>query len=60
MVPLDGRAVIWVQGSFELSWNAPPQPDLAVLSYRPDFYDVRVPLASDVLVAIEVADSSLT
>jgi hypothetical protein len=35
-----------------------PQPDLALLKFQPDFYGDRRPRAEDVLLIIEVADSS--
>lgn len=53
------RAIVRVQGSFRLSPNSEPEPDILVLRYRPDFYEQALPGPEDVLLLIEVADSSL-
>ncbi len=37
-----------------------PQPDIAILRYRDDFYATAHPQPADVLLLIEVADTSLT
>jgi Uma2 family endonuclease len=34
-------------------------PDLALLKPRPDFYEERLPEASDALLVVEVADTTL-
>ncbi len=39
--------------------NSEPEPDVAILVYREDLYASRRPNAEDVLLLIEVADSSL-
>ncbi len=55
-----GEAVIVrTQNPIVLHDKAEPEPDIALLRPRPDFYDARTPTASDVLLVIEVADSSL-
>jgi Uma2 family endonuclease len=48
-----------VQGVVRLDRYSEPQPDLALLRPRPDFYASRQPLPADVLLLIEVADSTL-
>ena len=55
-----GRAIVWPQNSIRLGrWSA-PQPDLAVLRRRADFYATgERPGPADVLLLIEVADTSL-
>jgi Uma2 family endonuclease len=56
---LGERAIVRVQGSIRLGERSEPQPDLVVLRRRADFYadaDVGPP---DVLLVIEVADTSL-
>ena len=54
-----GRATVWPQNSIRLGrWSA-PQPDLAVLRRRADFYSTKRAGPEDVLLLIEVADSSL-
>src|SRR5262249_52169641 len=36
-----------------------PQPDLAILQYRDDFYAQAHPVADDVLLVIEVSDTTV-
>lgn len=55
---LRGRAIISVQNPVRLGDHSEPQPDLAVLRPRPDFYSNSHPGASDVLLLVEVADTS--
>jgi Uma2 family endonuclease len=50
--------VISVQNSMHLSINHEPQPDLMILRMRDD-YGNRVPTPEDVILLIEVADSTL-
>lgn len=53
------RAIVRVQGSFRLSPDSEPRPDILVLRFREDFYrDVTVGPA-DVLLLIQVADTSV-
>ena len=54
-----GRATVWPQNSIRLGrWSA-PQPDLAVLRRRADFYATgERPGPANVLLLVEVADSS--
>lgn len=54
-----GRAVVSPQNPVILSDVTEPQPDLAVLRWRADDYMARTPLASDTLLVVEVADSTL-
>lgn len=54
-----GRAIVSVQNPVRLSSGAEPEPDLALLRPRPDHYDRAHPGPDDVLLLIEVADSSL-
>lgn len=53
------RAIVRVQGSVILSEHTQPEPDLALLAYRDDFYVETHPRPPDILLLIEVADSSL-
>lgn len=55
---LDPALVIGVQDPIQLDDYSEPQPDLSVLKARDDFYESAPPLPADVLVLIEVADSS--
>ena len=54
-----GQASVGVQNPVVLERHAEPQPDLAVLRYRRDGYQAAHPGPADVLLLIEVADSSL-
>jgi Uma2 family endonuclease len=52
-------AIVSVQNPIQLSNNTEPQPDLVVLLARDDFYANALPTAADVLLVIEVSDSTL-
>lgn len=56
---LSGRLRVSVQNPIILDDESEPPPDLAVLRYREDFYKDALPSAADVLLIIEVADSSV-
>ena len=56
---LGGAAIVWGQNPVGLSRFSEPQPDVCVLRQRTDFYAGRHPRPEDVLVVIEVADTSL-
>ncbi len=53
------RAVLQVQCPIRLDDGTEPQPDLALLHERADFYDSGPAGPEDVLLLIEVADSSV-
>ncbi len=55
---LDSWATIGVHNPIVLA-DSEPEPDITVLKRRGDFYAERKPTADDVLLVIEVADSSL-
>lgn len=60
MVRLVGDdVVVRVQGPIRLSERSEPQPDLALLRRRPEGYATAFPGPSDVLLVIEVADTTL-
>ena len=52
-------AIVRVQSPVELSDRSEPEPDLTLLRPRADFYRRAQPGPGDVLLAIEVADSTL-
>jgi Uma2 family endonuclease len=56
---LDDQAIVQVQGPIRLSRSSEPQPDLALLKPREDFYRHRHATGADMLLAIEVSESSL-
>ena len=55
----DGHVLASVQGPLRLDRHNEPQPDLMLLRPRADFYRTSHPTAADVLLLVEVADSSL-
>ncbi|MBM3943130.1 MAG: Uma2 family endonuclease [SAR202 cluster bacterium] len=55
---MEGRAIIRVQGPIVLGGDSEPQPDLALLRPRPDYYAGAHPTPEDVLLLVEVSDSS--
>jgi Uma2 family endonuclease len=59
MAAVGNRAIVRVQNPIRLDRHSEPQPDLALLVPRADFYKSARPRPLDVLLAIEVADTSL-
>jgi Uma2 family endonuclease len=53
------RGVVAIQNPIRLDARNEPQPDFAVVRSRPDGYRSALPGPDDVLLIIEVADSSL-
>jgi len=54
-----GRAIVRIQGATRLNLYTEPQPDVLLLRPRDDFYSSAHPVPADVLLVVEVADSSL-
>ncbi|MFN4218961.1 MAG: Uma2 family endonuclease [Candidatus Bipolaricaulia bacterium] len=52
------RALVSVQNPVRLSEYSEPQPDIAVLKFRPDFYSAEHPKPEDVFLLIEVCETS--
>lgn len=52
-------AIVRVQGSVRLSSWSEPEPDLVLLRPRADFYRSRFATGADMLLVIEVSDSTL-
>jgi Uma2 family endonuclease len=52
------RAIVSVQNPIHLSKRSEPQPDLALLQPRDDFYERAHPEPEDVLLIVEVAETS--
>ena len=59
VIRLGERAIAQIRGSVLLDEMNAPQPDIAILKPRADFYRYRLPGADDILLAVEVADSSV-
>lgn len=56
---LQGRAIVRVQNPMRLSDSSEPQPDIMLLRWRDDFYVGGHPGPADVLLLIEVSDTSV-
>jgi Uma2 family endonuclease len=56
---LRGRALLSVQNAVRLDDYTEPQPDLALLKPRSDYYKRSLPTPGDIHLLVEVADSSL-
>ena len=53
------KAIVWIQNSTQLDDFSAPQPDIVLLKPKEDFYASRLPGPGDMLLIVEVADSSL-
>lgn len=51
--------IVGVQNPVELEDNSEPQPDIALLRRRDDFYEAGHPQSEDVLLLVEVADTTI-
>jgi Uma2 family endonuclease len=56
---LGRRVIVSVQNPVHIGDRSEPQPDVTVLRPRSDFYNRSLATAADVLLLIEVADTSL-
>ncbi len=56
---LGDRAIVRAQGPIRLGDRSLPQPDLTLLRPRADYYRHEGPAASDVLLLVEVSDTTL-
>lgn len=57
---IDGnKCIVSVHHPITVSNLSEPEPDLAILHFRADFYEENLPQAENVLLVIEVADTSL-
>jgi hypothetical protein len=55
----DGEAVVFVQGPIHLDDLSEPQPDLSLLRFRDDFYVSALPVPQDILLVVEVSDTTV-
>lgn len=55
---LGEAAIARSQNPIELSDHSEPQPDIALVKFREDFYAEAHPTPDDILIAIEVADTT--
>jgi len=56
---LYGKAIVAGQNPVVLSGYEEPQPDIALLRWRDDYYRATHPHAEDILLVIEIADTTL-
>ena len=56
---LGGRVIVSVQNPIILSRYGEPQPDVVLLRPRPDCYTTSHPTPGDVLLVVEVSDTTL-
>lgn len=56
---LGDAAILSVQNSIRTDQYSEPEPDVAVLRPREDYYETALPSPADVLLLMEVADTSL-
>jgi Uma2 family endonuclease len=54
-----GKAIIHVQNPVSIGKHSEPEPDIALLKFREDFYAETHPEPEDVLLIVEIADTSL-
>ena len=57
--PLEGRAIVSVQDPTRLDDASEPEPDIMLLRWRDDFYEGGHPGPADVLLLIEVSDTTV-
>ncbi|MFO1349314.1 MAG: Uma2 family endonuclease [Gammaproteobacteria bacterium] len=55
---LVNKAIVAVQNPILLGDKSEPQPDIALLRWRDDFYSVANPTPDDILLIIEIADTT--
>lgn len=53
------NAIVWVQNPVRLNRRSEPQPDITLLRPRTDFYTQNHPTPEEVLLLIEVSDTTL-
>ncbi len=58
VVHVVGQAIVRIQNPIRLNNRSEPEPDLTLLTPRQDFYTASHPGPQDVLLVVEVADSS--
>ena len=56
---LSDQVIVSIKNSVELDDNSAPQPDVALLKKRDDFYRDSVPNPRDIFLIIEVADTTI-
>ncbi len=52
------RVIFSIQNPIHLDEYSEPQPDLVIARFRPDVYEKRLPTPADIMLLVEVADST--
>ncbi len=52
-------AILGVQDPIQLTERTEPQPDVVLLQFRADYYETAHPISSEVLLLVEVSDSTV-
>jgi Uma2 family endonuclease len=55
----DEKAILSIQNPISIAPYSEPEPDISLLEFKADFYEEELPKAENVLLVIEVADTSL-
>ncbi len=58
-IKLAEQAIVSIQNPIQIGHSSEPEPDIAIRKVRDDFYSEYLPSSVDVLLIIEVADTSL-
>ena len=58
VIPEDS-AILGVQDPIQLTERTEPQPDVVLLQFRFDYYETAHPMPSEVLLLVEVSDSTV-
>ncbi|HAT14862.1 MAG TPA: Uma2 family endonuclease [Microcoleaceae bacterium UBA11344] len=53
------RATLGVQDPIQLTERTEPQPDVVLLQFRLDYYETAHPMPSEILLLVEVSDSTI-
>ncbi len=53
------EALVWVQNPVQLDDSSEPEPDIALLLPRKDFYAARHPTPKDIFLIVEIADTTI-
>ncbi|MGH9947137.1 MAG: Uma2 family endonuclease, partial [Pyrinomonadaceae bacterium] len=56
---VENRAIVSVQDPIEIDDFNEPEPDIALLKPRGDFYSMNHPTVKDILLLVEVSDSPI-
>jgi Uma2 family endonuclease len=56
---IGNNTLISIQNPITLNDYSQPEPDLVLLKYRQDYYETKQPTPADILLLIEVSDSTI-